>query len=317
MATPNPINPENSELASTIDMAGQDVRTKAAKRLLEDVRGSVVTVTAGKDNEFTCDGFFINDGTEVVTSNSIFQSPEDMENIHVLTSKGELLSAKIEKRQDGRDEVVLKLPVKAGKGLPLGLSDDLVESEGVFLYGTRDLNSPAVLAAGRMKSHYRDRAGDTEKLQFLDCLMPPGIGKPGSPLLNSDGEVVGVYRSVLPFKPAESKNIFVKFDDVYELQVMLDPKAAHSELASSGAEADESVETVETAKPVQQADKPTAEQLEAIEAKFGKITKPTVIDFSADWCPACQKLEPVLDKAEKENGDAMKVVRINYDKDKD
>lgn len=303
MAPSNPLIPSSEEFASILKLEEQDIRTKAAKLLLEDVRGSVVKVIAGADTKFCCDGFFINDGTEIVTSNNIFQSPDDLKNIQIETSTGEVIPAVIEKRDAGVDEVILKLPgVKAGshKGLKLGSSDDLVERESVYIYGHKEWNAPPILAAGRVQSHYFVGGENTPKHQFIDCVMPPEIGMSGSPLINEDGEVVGMYRAERETKPSASKNVLVSFDDVYEIQNVLEGK---KETASV-----ESAETVE---------KPTDEQLKAITDKIGQLTKPTVIEIGADWCPACQKMQSVLDKTEKKHGEDLQVVRVNFDKEKE
>ncbi|MBX9878718.1 MAG: trypsin-like peptidase domain-containing protein [Candidatus Obscuribacterales bacterium] len=303
MAPLNPLIPNSSELESTLKLEQNDIRTQAATRLLEDVRGSVVKVMAGTDTKFCCDGFFINDGTEIVTSNNLFQSEDAIKNIQIVTNTGETIAAEIEKRQDGHDEVVLKLPgVKPGshKGLKLGSSDELVERESVYVYGHKEWNAPPVLAAGRVQSHYFVEGEDVPRQQFIDCVMPPEVGMSGSPLINEDGEVVGMYRTQRETKPSASQNVLVKFDDVYEIQSVLDGKR---ETASADA-----AETVE---------KPTEAQLKAITDKVGKLTKPTVIEIGADWCPACQKMQSTLDKTEKKYGESLQVVRVNFDKDKD
>ncbi len=312
MAT-NPLAPDFSEVVSSFKNDVDDRRLQTAIRLLEEVRGSVVKVIAGGH---ACDGFFIEDGTKIVTSNELFQTSGAENAIEIQTSTGALLKGKIESQDNRHEEVVVNLEgVKPNtyRGLKLGSTDDLELREDVYLYGhnTDIFNDPRkkpILAIGSLQTRYVASAqefGDEEgekkssKHHFLDCSMPQNVGMSGSPLLNQAGEVIGMYQQETPTLPSKSKNVLVICDDVSELKEILPV-----------AEADD--------KPAAEADhKPTAKQLEAIEAKFGKITKPTVIDFSADWCPACQKLEPVLDKAEKENGDAMKVVRINYDKDKD
>lgn len=301
MAGLNPFIPSSEEFASILKLEAQDIRTQAAKRLLEDVRGSLVKVIAGADTKFCCDGFFINDGTEIVTSNNIFQSPDDLKNIQIETSTGEVIAAVIEKRDAGLDEVILKLPgVKAGshKGLKLGSSDDLVERESVYVYGHKEWNAPPILAAGRVQSHYFVGGENTPKHQFIDCVMPPEIGMSGSPLINEDGEVVGMYRTERETKPSASKNVLVSFDDVYEIQKVLEGKK----------------ETVSVEETVE---KPTAEQLKAITDKMGKLTKPTVIEIGADWCPACQKMQSVLDKTEKKHAEDLQVVRVNFDKERE
>lgn len=325
MVSPNPLIPHADELASTIEMSNRDIRTQAAQRLLEEVRGSVVQVMVITDPEadkkFCADGFFINDGTEVVTSNFLIQNAEGGKSIEVVTSTGEKFAAQIEKQENGQNEVILKLPgAKPGghKSLTLGSSDDLVEGEALYLYGHKDVTKQPILAAGRMKSHYRQKAEDGEKHQFIDCVMPIEIGLSGSPLLNSEGEVVGMYRADYESKSG-NKNVLVKFDDVYELQKMTNPNMKQPKFADvvDLDNTSQQEEVMETTEPVAELKKPSAEQLAAIGSKFGNVDKPTVIEFQADWCGYCKKMEPLLDGAEKTYGKDLKVLHVNFDTEKD
>lgn len=41
---------------------------------------------------------------------------------------------------------------------------------------------------------------------------------------------------------------------------------------------------------------------------------PVLVEFTADWCPPCRQMEPVLKALAEEEGDRLKVVRLNVDK---
>ena len=54
-----------------------------------------------------------------------------------------------------------------------------------------------------------------------------------------------------------------------------------------------------------------------MKSSFNKIINsqtPVLVDFFADWCEPCKMLAPILKQVKEELGDAVKIIKIDVDK---
>lgn len=55
----------------------------------------------------------------------------------------------------------------------------------------------------------------------------------------------------------------------------------------------------------------------SFEQEVLKSELPVVVDFYADWCGPCKRMEPVLEKVSQAYGGKVKVVKLNSDENQD
>ena len=52
---------------------------------------------------------------------------------------------------------------------------------------------------------------------------------------------------------------------------------------------------------------------ENFETEVLKATKPTLVDFWAEWCGPCKQIGPILEEISNEKKDKLKILKLNID----
>jgi len=135
-------------------------------------------------------GFFISNEGHVITN---FHVIEDARSVKVILENGEELSAQVLKRDPANDVALLKI-AKASKGLKL--SGDIAKGEQVLTIGY-----PLISVQGQESKvtfgNINALSGIKGDVRFAQIDVPIQPGNSGGPLINQQGEVVGVVTATL------------------------------------------------------------------------------------------------------------------------
>ena len=145
-------------------------------------------------------GFAIDSEGTILTNQHVIS---DADSIVVIDEQGRLLRAEL----IGSDEFTDLAVVRVERGLippsPLGTSSDLMVGEPAIAIGNPSgfqlVNSEATVTTGVIGGVGRDIRGSGEEVLYADMIQTDAAinpGNSGGPLVNADGEVIGVNSSI-------------------------------------------------------------------------------------------------------------------------
>ncbi|MDO4785838.1 MAG: Do family serine endopeptidase [Fretibacterium sp.] len=142
-------------------------------------------------------GFIVSKEGQILTNNHVI---DGVDKITVTLSDGKTYSAKVVGKDPTFDLAVIKIdPEQDLPVLPLGDSDTVEVGEWVVAignpYGLEHSVTVGVISAKNRSIHARDVNFDG----FLQTDAAINPGNSGGPLLNMDGEVVGINTAILPY----------------------------------------------------------------------------------------------------------------------
>src|SRR5579863_7776099 len=164
-----------------------DVFSSALVSLVERTKPSIVQVSVNRRGGGT--GIIWQEDGRIITNNHVV--PSDNLNVQVLLSDGRKFDAKVLHHNPRLDLAILRVNGENLQALPIGDSAKLRVGEWVFAIG-HPLGERWVVTAGIVsgRSILKFEDGRTTEYIKSDVLLAPGNS--GGPLLNANGEVVGI-----------------------------------------------------------------------------------------------------------------------------
>ncbi|MEN8143325.1 MAG: trypsin-like peptidase domain-containing protein [Gemmatimonadota bacterium] len=144
-------------------------------------------------------GFAINDRGHVLTNDHVVS---DADSIVVTDNRGRVFQASVVGSDPLTDVALLKIPAGEIPAAPLGVSSDIMVGEPAIAignpFGYLLANSEATVTVGVISGVGRDFRGQDESLMAdlvqTDASINPGNS--GGPLVNAEGEVIGINSSI-------------------------------------------------------------------------------------------------------------------------
>src|SRR5690348_11529516 len=164
-----------------------DVFSAALTETIERVQPGIVQVRTGGHGAGT--GVVWHTDGRIITNNHVVA--RDHAPIHVLFSDGRTLEAKVLDRNPRLDLAVLRVKEDNLKALPAGDSSQLRIGELVFAVG-HPWGQRWVVTAGIVSAISSVKLADDLTTQYIKSDVRLAPGNSGGPLLNADGNIVGI-----------------------------------------------------------------------------------------------------------------------------
>ncbi|MCA1782815.1 MAG: S1C family serine protease [Dermatophilaceae bacterium] len=161
---------------------------------------SVVTILVdGQAGQGSGSGWAFDNQGHIVTNNHVIESAADGGTVVVQTADGQRHDATIVGRDESYDLAVLKVSDVKLEPLPLGISTDVRVGDGVIAMGA-PLGLDSTVTAGIISALNRPVSpGGGSSQSFINAIQTDAAinpGNSGGPLLNMDGQVIGVNSAI-------------------------------------------------------------------------------------------------------------------------
>jgi serine protease Do len=189
----------NVDVERTVRRRGAPSRDELRERVPEDLldfffgpRGSHPNIPDEFQQRGQGSGFIISSDGYILTNNHVVG---DASRVSVRLSDGREFEAEVVGSDKMSDVAVIKVDATGLPSLPLGDSDSLEQGEWVIAVGS-PFGLSHTVTAGIVSAIGRGSMGLTEYGDFIQTDAAINPGNSGGPLLNLDGEVVGLNTAI-------------------------------------------------------------------------------------------------------------------------
>ncbi|NYF97507.1 S1C family serine protease [Janibacter cremeus] len=182
-----------------------------------DAVPSVVTIrVSGSGGSGTGSGWVYDDQGHIVTNNHVVEAAGSSGKVRIELSDGSRREAELVGRDSAYDLAVLKVDPKGLEPIAIGSSDEVVVGDEVVAVGS-PLGLGSTVTAGIVSALERPVAagesGDESYISAIQTDTAINPGNSGGPLLNGDGNVIGVNSAIaqIPGQTSTSGSIGLGF----------------------------------------------------------------------------------------------------------
>ncbi|WP_061960746.1 S1C family serine protease [Demequina flava] len=189
----------STSTAETVDREAGSVAAVAAEAMPSTVS---IEASAGQLGSSTGSGFVIREDGYILTNNHVV---EGADSITVIFSDGSEYPAELVGATGDYDIAVLQVELTGLTPLVFADSDEVVVGDETIAVGS-PLGLEATVTTGIVSSLHRPvRAGEITEPAFIDAIQTDAAinpGNSGGPLLNANGEVIGVNSAIATLSTA-------------------------------------------------------------------------------------------------------------------
>jgi serine protease Do len=202
--------PERARVAASgpmISFVSRKLETRSIANRISAVLPAVVTVRLGTGHG---SGFVISEDGLILTNQHVVG---EAENVSIVLNNGIEVPGRVLARNSARDVALVRIELRVPSFLPL--RTELPASlENVFVVGTpREASLKSTVTAGVVSAVRRDPRSDLTFIQSDAAISP---GNSGGPLLDRNGNVVGISVGSYRGEGVQGLNLFIPIDDALQ-----------------------------------------------------------------------------------------------------